>query len=192
MAEPNTPEWWLRRLHQKMVARRPTIQHLASYYDGDHNLAYSSKRFRETFGRDLSPFADNWCGVVVDATEERLNVVGFRVDGGVKADEQAHAIWQDNDLDAQSQMAHTDALAHSASYATVWTRDDEGTPEITVDSAMNTIVECHPKIRRRRLAGLRCWTDPDGFEHAELFLPHDVYLFKSRRRPRLRSPPQSR
>lgn len=177
---PGSPIWWIRRLHTRMLERRPIIESTAAYYDGAHNLAYAGKKFRETFGTTFKPFADNWTGVVVDACEERLNIVGFRVDDEVKADDDANAIWQENDMDAQAQMGHTDSLVGGASCVTTWIRDEEGTPEITVDSAMNTIVETHPKHRRRRLAALRCWTDPYGYEHAELFLPDEVYLFKSK------------
>lgn len=162
-----------------MVARRPTLAKAERYYDGQHNLAFQSKKFQEAFGGLFKAFADNWCGVVVGACEERLNLTGFRVDEGPDADKDAWRIWQYNELDLQSQMAHTEALSLGVSYVTVWYSDDDTMPEITVDSAFSTIVESHPKHRQRRLAGLRCWVDEVGYEHAELFLPDTVYAFRS-------------
>lgn len=173
-----SPLWWVHRLYEQLLARRPVVEKSAEYYDGVHNLAFQSKKFRETFGGLFNAFADNWCEVVVNSCAQRLNIGGFRVGDDPKTDKASWDTWQRNDLDLQSLMAHSDALAQGASYVTVW-YDDQGAPEITVDSAINTIVARHPKFRRRRLAGLRCWLDEYGFEHAELFLPDEVYLFRS-------------
>jgi len=175
---PGSPPWWLKRLHLRLVQRRAVIDRAAEYHDGVHNLAFQSKKFREAFGGLFSAFADNWCPVVVGACEQRLNVTGFRVGDNPAGDPAAWKIWQDNDLDLQAQMAHTDALALGAAYIIPWYDANDGV-EITVNSPQGTIIETHPKFRRRRLAGLRCWLDEYGYEHGELFLPDTVYLFRS-------------
>ena len=108
--EMGSPEWWLRRLHKELIERRPALQSATDYYDGAHNLSFQSKRFREAFGGLFDAFADNWCEVVVDASEERLNVEGFRVGDDVAGDTDAWRIWQANDMDGQIQLAHTDEL----------------------------------------------------------------------------------
>lgn len=49
-----------------------------AYYDGDQQLLWSTTKFQEIFGLAFSErFRDNWCEVVVDATAERLTVLGF-------------------------------------------------------------------------------------------------------------------
>lgn len=186
MAPPDvgTPEWWLRRLHGQVLTRRDHIRTLHDYYDGRQRLAFATQKFLEAFGGLFKAFSDNWCALIVDAVTERLNVEGFRVGDDPKGDADAWRIWQANELDAQSRLAHTESLICGESYATVWLRDpvntDESTKaEITVESPQGAIVECHPKMRRRRLAGLRLYQDEWGYEHAELFLPDDVYLYRS-------------
>lgn len=119
------------------------------------------------------------CEVVVDAAEERLNVEGFRVGDAPEGDEDAWRIWQANDMDGQSQLAHTDALVGGVSYVIPWFGAEDGTPEITVANAHDAIVECHPKMHRQRRAGLRLYRDEWGHDHAELFLPDGVHLFRS-------------
>lgn len=177
---PLSPGWWLHRLHKELVERRPVISTAVNYYDGIHNLEYASKKFKETFGNLFAPFADNWCGIVADAVEERLNVTGFRVDAtDEEGDKEAWDLWQRSQMDAQSQMAHQASIVTGVAYAVPWFSDVDGTPEMTVESPMNTIVACHPKIRRRRQAGLRVWRDDTGYEHAELFLPESVYQLRS-------------
>ncbi len=178
-APVGSPEWWLRRLHADLIDRRGAIQVATDYYDGLHNLSFQSQRFREAFGGMFRAFADNWCEVVIDASEERLNVEGFRVGDTPEGDEDAWRIWQANDMDGQSQLAHTDALVCGVSYVIPWFGDTDGEPEITVANAHDAIVECHPKMHRQRKAGLRVYRDEWGFDHAELFLPDAVHLFKS-------------
>lgn len=178
-----TPDKMLRSMFADLVARRPTIEHASAYYDGLHNLAFAGQKFREAFGGLFGAFSDNWCQIVVDATEERMTVNGFRVGKELKPDAKAKAIWEDNDLDIQSQMGHSSGLVEGAFYVTVWPRGegaDSTKPEITVESAAGSIVRCHPKIRRRREAALRTYIDDDGYEHAELMFPDVVYLFRSR------------
>lgn len=178
-APVGSPEWWLRRLHKELIDRRPAVQRSTDYYEGFQNLAFESDRFRKAFGAQLSAFADNWCAVVVDAVEERLNVEGFRVGKEPAGDEDAWRIWQANDMDGQIQLAHTDALVGGVAYLIPWLGDDPSTPEICVANAHDAIVECHPKMHRRRRAGLRVYRDEWGYDHAELFLPDAVHRFRT-------------
>ena len=64
---------------------------------------------------------------MVDSIEERLNVEGFRLGGSLTADADAWSIWQDNCLDAESQLAHSEALVLGRSYLMVWGDDDGDT-----------------------------------------------------------------
>jgi hypothetical protein len=183
--EPGSPDWWLHRLYAGIHSRRPAIQRLAAYYDGRHNLAFSGEKFLEAFGGLFASFADNWCQLVVDAVEERLTVNGFRVPTGdvavsdPEADATTWRIWQANNLDGGSQVAHTEALLHGACYVCVWNGDDPATPDVTIEHASNAIVVSDPKRRNRRLAALRLYMDEYGYEHAELFLPDTVHLYRS-------------
>lgn len=176
-----TPQWWVGRLYKELSERRPALERPTNYYDGDHNLKFASQKFLEAFGGQFEAFADNWCGVVVDAVEERLQVDGFRVDAeSPDADRDAWDIWQRNGLDLQSQMAHLEALITGVAYAVVWQGPETDKAEITVESGSNTIIACHPKFRDRKAAGLRVWRDDERYDHAELFLPKEVFLLRTK------------
>jgi hypothetical protein len=136
-------------LYRDLIRRRPAIKKAADYYDGCHNLAFAGEKFLDAFGGQFRAFADNWCAVVTDAVEERLQIAGFRVNNEPKADDGAHKIWQTNDMDMQAQLGHTDGLHQGAFYVTCWPSGDETPPELTVDSCMGTIVRRHPKFRNR-------------------------------------------
>jgi hypothetical protein len=178
--EPGHPLWWTRRLYAEIVNRRPHLARLRAYYDGEHPLGFASRKFLETFGGLFNAFADNWCELIVEAVEERLNVRGFRIDPKVQAtDDDAWAIWQRNELDAQSKLAHSEALISGVAYATVWFSGEDRQSEITVASPGECTVATDPRRQRRRRAALRIYKDDWGYEHVELFLPDDVYVLRS-------------
>src|SRR6185312_4357732 len=98
-------------LADKLDERLPAIERYAAYYQGQHRIAFATSKWRETFGSLFAELSDNWCQLVVDASVERLKVIGFRfgsVDDEV-ADDDAWGLWQANYLDADSTLAHTEA-----------------------------------------------------------------------------------
>lgn len=173
---PKSPLELVEVLEKELSARQVTLQRLQDYHDGKHRLAFTSQKFREAFGGMFSAFADNWCQLVVDAVEERLNVEGFRYGTDPNADTDAWAIWQKNCLDAESQLAHSEALIKGDAYAIVW-GDSNGEPKITIESPRDVIVGYAPGNRKHRLAALKRWRTDKGY-HATLFLPDAVYKFK--------------
>jgi hypothetical protein len=179
--EPGTPLWWVDRLATQLRERRPGIEKADAYYRGDHPLVFASEKFRIAFGGLFGGFADNWCELVVDAVEERLNVEGFRFGDDRKGDRDAWAIWQRNGLDADSQIAHTEMLVCREAYALVWA-DDDGQAEVTIEHPSQTIVAYQAGSLRKRAAGLKLWTDDDGTELATLYLPDAIYKFRGSRR----------
>jgi hypothetical protein len=176
---PGSPLWWVHRLETRLDAKRKDYQRFDDYYEGKHPLGFATPKFREAFGALFSQFADNWCDLVVDAAEERLNVQGFRFDKP-EGDDVAWRIWQANQLDADSRIAHTEALVNGVSYATVWAGEDDNTPSITIEHPMQMIVAHAAGNPRKRLAALKRFTDDDGYERATLYLPDDIYRFRSR------------
>jgi hypothetical protein len=178
-------EWWLRRLGKELFDRRDDLDLYDDYYSGEHPLVFTGEAFRKAFGDLFDDFADNWCDLVVDAVEERLNPEGFRFGGrGRKADDAAWKIWQRNTLDAGSQIAHTEALINGESSVLVWdddtTSDDEAL--ITVEHPNQMIVASSPGRYLERKAALKVWMDEDDFELATLYLPDGIYKFRSRTR----------
>lgn len=174
---------WVEKLHKRMVDRSRSLSKLSDYYIGKHDLRFAGERWRETFGIQFSQLSSNWCRLVVDACEERLNVEGFRFGDNQAGDKDAWRIWQANQLDADSQIAHTEALVSSVAYALVWPNPvDEATPTITVEHPSEMIVAYAAGSRRNRLAALKVWDDPDTKRtNATVYLPHGLYKFQSDR-----------
>ncbi len=168
-------------LVDRLDADDARLRKYLDYYEGRHRLGFASEKFRQAFGRRFGTLADNWCPIVVDATEERLTVQGFRFDSD-EADADAWAIWQANNLDADSQLAHTDALVQGRSAAIVWAAAD-GSPRITIESARQVTIAHAAGNRRQRTAALKRWLDDDGYLRANLYLPDRIAKYRSTKKP---------
>jgi len=156
-----------------LAERRAKLKKLDAYYKGEHKLVFATAKFREVFGNLFGGLSDNWCDLVVDASAERLKVNGFRFEADDQGDADAWEIWQRNGLDAESELAHTEAVKLGCSYALV-APDDGGLAGIQLEPPANAIVLVDPAQGRRRLAGLRYWEDEYEVEHAVLYTPSDV------------------
>lgn len=178
------PIWWIRKLETKLDGDQQELRRLDNYYEGRHRLAFATAKFRDAFGEMFSAFADNWCDLVVDAVEERLGVQGFRL-GDVAGDGEAWRIWQANNLDAESQVGHTEALVHGRAYVIVAPNDDDDrTPIISIEHPREVVVAHATANRRRRLAALKRYTDDEGYIRATLYTPEFVYKFRSEQKVR--------
>jgi hypothetical protein len=171
-----SPEWWLRRLLARLITRAQACTEFHDFYEGRQPLAFASDKFVETFGRRVRGYVANFMPLVVDAERERLIVDGFRF-GAPDGDRGVWKIWQQNQLDAESQIAHEIALSKGMAYAAVDPTADG--PSITIEDPTETIVETAPGNRRMRLAALKVFRDDDGYDRAYLYLPTEIYKFRS-------------
>lgn len=187
MAEPVTfksPLWWLVTLDAQLRGRRRTQMALMdAYYRGEHPLPFLTKahesKMRDEFTRLLADSRSNFMRLIVDACEERLAVEGFRLSASTDevADEQSWAIWQANQMDAESQTAFLEALVKGVSYLSVWAGDPH--PTIAVEDPMQTVVGYVAGSNfREREAALKVWIDEwTGELRANVYLPDGIYKF---------------
>ncbi|KOG21994.1 phage portal protein [Streptomyces viridochromogenes] len=165
-------------LENELLRRRPQIQLTSDFYRGNQPLTFASDQFRKFHGDRYRKFADNWVQVVSDSPVERLTVNGCMPSGVTEADKESWRVWQENGLDADSQLGFLGAVNASRSFVLVWGNpDDEETPEVTFEDASQAIVAYVPGSRRRRRAALKRWDDGDR-SHATLYLPDEVWKFE--------------
>ena len=142
-------------------------------------MLYAGAKYRAAFGNLFAGFSDNFCGLVVDAVEERLDVEGFRMGADLEADTDAWRMWQENDLDAWSQIAHTEALIKGQASVLVWAdEDDPEEAEISIQDALEMVVAtdhvCH-----ERLAAMRRWQEDDGSTCFTLYMPDRIEKWRT-------------
>jgi hypothetical protein len=176
-----SPEWWLVHLYRRLLLRMPLVTKYERYYDGDHPLSFVTSEYRAEFASMLRGVSDNWMPLVVDAVEERLHVEGFRMGEESEGDKEAWRIWQENSLDADSELLHSTALQTGAAYALVWYGENDR-PEITVEHPTQVIVAYESGSQRKRAAALKAWVDEwTGDVRANVYLRDGIHKFKSGR-----------
>lgn len=184
---------YLLQLDRKLRLHAPEIKLWEEYYEGVHRLAFATTRFRQTFGNLFHEFADNWMELIVDASVERLNIQGFRFDVDsngestgtqLDSDADAWAIFRDNQLDAQSDIAHTEAVKLGKAYLIVDPHDltDLGNPTITIEHPAQVVCAYKAGNHLRRLAAIKEWTDVSGYVYANIYMADGTYRFQTNER----------
>jgi hypothetical protein len=188
-----TPEEMLVHLDGKLLRKQQHLRKLDAYYEGEQPLRFLALELKQEFGERLAEVVINWPQMVADAYEARLDLSGFRFPGsssdGVTVDEadaDVWGLWQDNDMDRQSQQAHLESIILGRSYAIVGARGelDEGqaatgalpdpfaeatdSPLITVEHPTQCITENDPRTRQPA-AALKRWKDHDKVNRATLY-----------------------
>lgn len=184
-----SPAWWVEKLNDRRKSQLVEISRYERYFDGQQALpvALSTKEYRKEFDAMLREVRDNWMPLVVEASSERLNVIGFRFAGtseteadgaeDAKADAASSAIWQRNFLDADSKLAHQTALITGRCPIMVWAGADKKA-EITVEHPGQVVVAYTAGSRRQRAAALKAWQDEwTNKWFFNLYLPDAIYKF---------------
>ncbi|MGW5773100.1 phage portal protein [Streptomyces longwoodensis] len=132
IGKPSKPDEWLAYLYGKLPG--PSSKLYAQYYEGEQQkFAFSQARYKSAFRGVFESWRDNFSGMIVDATNERLYVDSFRIpdtDGKGSTDKDAREFWQRSSMDAYSNAVHLEALISGCSYVVVWA-DKAGEPTIT-------------------------------------------------------------
>jgi hypothetical protein len=177
-----SPDWWRARLLKRLRRRAALGAEYQEFFDGRQPLAFASDKFAEVFGRRYSRLPANFMPLVVDAERERLVVQGFRFRNAQSGDRETWRIWQDNQLDAESQIAHEIALVKGEAYTLVAPSTTDRSPLITIEDPAEVVLETAPGNRRRRLAALKVFTDDDGYPRCYLYLPDFVLQWRGTQR----------
>jgi hypothetical protein len=185
---------WVEYLARAHDADLPHLRERNHLYEGTARLHYLHPDLLREVEDRIQVVALGWPSLAVDPLEERLDVLGFRYpeDGDVgpdakpedlvsaSGDENLQKVWQENDLDEESQLGHVDALVMRRAYATVGVQDDGSTdvPLVTVESPLEMFALIDPRTRQVR-AALRRWTEEYDLlkatmpaEYATLYLPN--------------------
>lgn len=175
---------WLSRLAQGLIDRQPRYQMLEDYACGNFRLPSGDPRYVKALRELQEKSKTNYVGLVTNAPCERMEVQGFRFgnDPDTPADEKANEIWQYNNMDLQSQIAHITAATMSRVYVMV-SPPTEGDkyPIITVEDPKQTIVEHDPARPNLIRAGLKMWNDDIiGSAMAVVYLPNSIHYFRGK------------
>lgn len=164
----------LERLSRVLDVTGPPLLDLNAYYSGTQPLTFLSAEAKEALGDRLRSLAVNFPKLAVDSLAERLSVEGFQIDGAY--DGPVWQAWLNNEMDEGQHLIHTEELAIRRGFVLVWARPD-GSPSISVESALDTAVERDP-VTREVTAAAKRWV-ADNKAHAMLFEPHQITGYMS-------------
>lgn len=183
-----TPAEWVEKLEEALMFRKRRMELMERYYSGRHPLPFLTKahnaKMHDEFKGLLEDSRSNFMQLVVEATEERLQVQGYRLSAttDAQADKDTWDIWQANSMDQQCPIAFNEALVKGVSYLSVWYGDKPGSkPMIAVEDPTQTIVAYTAGSNfLRRDAALKIFNDEwTGVLRATLYLPDSIHKFQS-------------
>lgn len=174
--------FWLDRLAQGLIDRQPRYDELESYVCGNFRLPSGDPRYVKALRELQEKAKTNYISLVTSSPVERMQVQGFRFgnDPDTPADDDANEIWQYNNMDLYSEIAHLTAATFSRAYIMI-SPPMNGTkyPLITVEDPRQVIVEHHPANQNVIRAGLKLWVDDVlGYAIAVVFLPDSISYFR--------------
>lgn len=177
--ENGSPEWWVRYLVNQLMTRRYEYKVREAYFNGNHPRPKGDVRYMKALGhlQDLS--ATNYIGMITSTPVERMQIRGFRFGEPGSTDDDAAAIWNENDMDLQAHSIHMNAAKYGLAYALVTpAAQGEKYPTITSEDPRTAIVYRDPIHPTKAIAGLRMWEDEVlGRILAVLYLPEGSYGF---------------
>lgn len=175
IGKPETPDQWLMYLYGKLPGPGSPSRLYSQYYEGEQQkLAFSQMRYKQAFADVFTQWRDNFCGMIVDATNERLNIDSFRIPGQDGTDKDARQFWQRSSMDAYSNSVHLEALITGTSYVVVWA-DKDGEPTITPVSSERMAVCYKPGSLWELEAAARFEMDSWGRQQVTLWTEQYVY-----------------
>jgi hypothetical protein len=161
VALPTNDADWIVRLSRAHDYEKPYLRLLNDEYELRSPKMYMHPEIMRELGDRLQQVVIAWPMLVVDSLEERLDVEGFGLPDEDDADDDLWRVWQTNNADEESQLAHVDALTMKRAYIAVGTNeDDPDTPLVTFESPLEVYAETDPRTRKV-LAALRRYSDTE-------------------------------
>src|SRR4051794_32251825 len=119
-----------------LTQRRSKEATLDSYYEGRSPLpkAVTDARVTQAYRRLVGVSEAPWASLVVDSVTDRLAVTGIKTGDKAMDDALWGDIWQANNLDAESKLAHNAVLVSGRAFALSWPNPDTGEVEIQLDN----------------------------------------------------------
>jgi hypothetical protein len=181
---PQNEQEWVTSLAQIHDAEVRDLKQLNNEYELKAPRAYMHPEIFREIGDRLQQVVVAWPMLVVDSLEERLDVEGFRLPDEDAGDDDLWRVWQENNLDEQSQLAHLDALVMKRAYVVVGTNEqDPDTPIVTCESPLEVYADIDPRTRDVRAALRRYQSNGENYARdteylATLYLPDQTVFYE--------------
>lgn len=159
------------RIYARLDARRDDIEKAENYYGGVQDLSFATREWMEKNAARFAGFSDNWCATVANSEAERLEHTGIKYrddpESAVDVYGRLHdrlglETWDDwlrNEMDAQQSQGILTSLIARRSFVSVWSSDEEGTPQYEWEHPANVEIEYDWRNPRKRSGAIKTWLD---------------------------------
>jgi hypothetical protein len=170
----------LERAVKALMAKQPVYNTLWAYYDGNQPLRYSTERLQEVFRSISARFTQNWCEVVVDVFEERINIEQFQVTNNEAAAKDLNDWWYASGMHLDADDVHLCALVTGEAFVIVWPEDG------VLDGHYNDSRLVHlfydPANPRRKAFGVKWYEDAEAKKtYLTLYYPDRLEYYAANR-----------
>lgn len=158
---------------EAIKANLPMCQRFMDYYGGAHPLAFSTEKFKSSFGTTLKNMRDNLCPIVVDAAADRMEIINFAGDeAGKEVADSIWKLWQRERMELVSNETHKDALKCGMAYLIVW-NDKENNARFYLQDPRNCVV-IEDEETGDPLFAAKQWRDAEDYVHLNLYYPDRI------------------
>ncbi len=163
-----------------IFAKLPSLTKAKVYADGDHAEVFASARLSRALGKYGKSFNVNFCGKVISAVNDRLEVSNVTAPADQRATEAVQSIWSVNQLDQVSEEIHESALVYGESFVMAWPSEDGGLPVLHALDPEQTVV-IYDETGLKRVAAARLWAEDDKTLRMNIYDAENVYRFEAER-----------
>jgi hypothetical protein len=166
------------RLTSKLARQRTHSAELWDWYHGRQEPPAVQRRYADVYRLLLDQARTPWARLVVDTIAERLHVQGFNAADGVELADQAWALFERSQMNADEWLVYTEALITGQGYLSV--ADVEGVGAlIAPESSFEVTSEPYPGARRTVAAAIKLYPlDWTGRAWAlELYRPEASFVW---------------
>lgn len=155
---------------------------LWDYYDGDQPLMYTAKRMQDMFDKlELSKFVENWCAVVVDSANDKINLSSILVKDAT-ANNLLTETWEELEAGLEASDCHEAALVIGESYLIIWPDpDNDKKAEMYYNDPRLVHVFYEPSNPRKKKYGAKWYVDSTNHIRITLYYPGELQYFRSRK-----------
>lgn len=175
---------------QKLTEDLEHLEKLRDYYGGAQDLVYATDEFVRAFGDQFSTFRDNWCEVVVEAVQDRLdlqNMLLYPSDSDSPDETASKDVWDEldkNEFELVQDDLYNGALVEGRAYVIVWPEADK--IQVDANRAQNVRVTYQASDWRKPKHAIKRWVTETGSLYLTLYTSDFVYKYELPPEERLR------
>jgi SPP1 family phage portal protein len=159
----------LKTIYDAITKKRAEYNMLDDYYRGQQPTVWLTKRMREIFKPLDISFIENWCSVVIDACNERINLTGYE-SSNAQAEKTLAQAWERSLMALEAADVHTYALVLGEAFAIVWP-DENGQAEVYYNDPRLVHAIYAGDNPRKMLAAGKVWNGDDGTIKLTIYYP---------------------